>query len=448
MHVLALCALTLVAARNAPPVPPFEGGDDAPVRRVFNPPPDVPHARTTTQPGQQARVATMPEATDDRRHEVGKTFHVILDLPPKTVASIKLLPDGYAGQLELSKIPKDLTKQLLGQKDVHAMAIPAQHGDGAMVFLAFEEPVRSAHLKHDTSRLDITLGAANIAQTLATHIVQHIPPPDVAGDDAKKFTAAESLMEDRNFIAARREFEALSKNYPLKPWVTLRLADIAYLEKGDDVACDIYQKVATAYDTRAAGIEASLRMFVLDCPHQQQSLIWTALLSRTNTDDAVGRWIASEARWALQYIRDPVELSQALRWGEKLLGKPLWNTLLARLLRTGTPLAVAEASHSYRAAIKAHHDAADLNVWMANSYCNLDLQREAAALVPGKAKQSWLASAAQCEQVGTFALPKSFRDIEDIKKRLSDVRSRTKAVEEAISVAEAAESVTTPKEAP
>ncbi len=448
MHVLALCALTLVAARNDQPVPPFEGGNDAPVRRVFNPPPDVPHARTTTRPGERAFIATEASPTDDRQHEVGKRLHMILNLPPKTAASIKLLADGYAAQLELSKIPKDLAKQLLGQKSAHAMAIPAKNGSGAMVFLAFEEPVRAALLDHEATRLGITLTAANIGETLARHVIEHIPPPDVAGDDAKKFTAAESLMEARNLIAARREFEALTKNYPLKPWVTLRLADISYLEKGEDAACDIYQKVAATYDTRAAGIEASLRMFVLDCPHQQQSLIWTALLSRTNTDDAVGRWIASEARWALQYIRDPVELSQALRWGEKLLGKPLWNTLLARLIRTGTPLRVAEAAHSYRAAIKAHHDVADLNVWLANSYCSLDLQREATALVPARAAQSWLASAAQCDQVGTFVLPKAFRDVEEMKKRLGELRARTKAVQDALATAEAAESATTPKEAP
>ena len=448
MHVLVLCALTLVAARNDPPVPPFEGSGDAPVRRVFNPPADIPQARTTTQPGQQARVATEAGPTDDRRHEVGRTFHVAFDLPAKTSASIKLLPDGYAGQLELSRLPKDMAKQLLRLKNVHAMALPSPNGGSAMVFLAFEEPVREAHLKHDATHLDIAFTAANINETLARHVVEHIPPPDVAGDDAKKFTGAESFMEARNFIAARREFDALTKNYPLRPWVTLRLADITYLEKGPDVACDIYQKVATTYDTRAAGIEASLRMFVLDCPHQQQALIWTALLSRTNTDDAVGRWIASEARWALQYIRDPVELSQALRWGEKLLGKPLWNSLLARMVRTGQPLAVAEASHTYRAALKAHHDAADLNVWMANAYCNLDLQREAAALVPAKAKASWLSSAAQCVQVGTFVLPRTFRDIEDIKKRLGNLRDRTKSVQEAVAAAEAAESATTPKEAP
>jgi hypothetical protein len=143
-----------------------------------------------------------------------------------------------------------------------------------------------------------------------------------------------------------------------------------------------------------------------------------------------------------------VELSQALRWGEKLLGKPLWNSLLARLVRTGMPLAVAEASQTYRTALKSHHDAADLNVWMANAYCNLDLQREAAALVPVRAKQSWLANAAECVQVGSFVLPKSFRDIEDIKKRLGNLRDRTKAVQEALAAAEAAESATTPKEAP
>lgn len=446
MHFLALCVLTLVAApKTAPMTPPFEPDDDIPVRRMFNAPPEGPQARTTS--GHHATLTVEAAPTDDRAHEVGSTFHIILDVPAATAATIEILPDGYAGQLELSKIPKDFTRQLLKQKNVHAMAIPALSGPGTMVYMAFDQPVRRATLKHDTNRLDITLGTADVNETLGRHIVEHIPPPDVAGDDTKRFASAESMMEQRSFVAARREFEGLANNYALKPWVMLRLADMTYLEKGEDTACDLYQKVATEYDTRAAGIEASLRMFVLDCAHQQQALIWTALLSRTNTDNAVGRWIATEARWALQYIHDPVQLQQALRWGEKLLGKPLWNNLLARLVRTGTPLAVAEASRRYGPALRAHHDSADLAVWVANSFCSLDLTREAARAAEGAHKTAWLASAVRCSQVKPFEPPTTFRDVEDMKKRLSQIKQRTRDVQDAIAALEAEEAAQ-PKEAP
>ena len=359
-----------------------------------------------------------------------------LRLPATTLVRVQPTLDETVAQIVLSIAPPDLETQLLAWKQVHWMALPAPTGTEATVLVALPHPIVQMRQSRAPGRAHIEVQTAHTATTLRQRIVQPIPSLDVAPEDARLLREAEVHLAQPGMVAARRALTPLLARYPIQSWVQLRMADAAFLADGPVAACGLYDDVADRYADRMAGVVAALRMFALECPQEHTPLVWTTLLKRTNADDPTGRWLGEEARWALQSTQQVGQILAALSWGEKTLGRQLWRRLLSRMVHIATPLQVATLSHIWQVPLAAHPDAAGLRLWIAHSWCQLELpDRALKAISAGEAAASpWAHSARACASLAPMWPRRPGAPAAAIAAKITDLDDRLAAAERAAKV--------------
>ena len=355
-----------------------------------------------------------------------------LTLPATSEVRTQPLLDPTVALVEVTRPPADIERQVMAFTDLRAFAVAGPQGQ-AGIFVVTPHPILEMRQRRQGGEVLVELQTAHVAQSLKQRVREGLPAPDVAREDARLLADAETLLGGDSMVAARRSLTPLLSHYTIQPWVQLRLADVAFLEDGPLAACGLYDDVADRFADRNAGVIAALRMFALKCPQEHTPLVWTTLLKRTNTDDPTGRWLAEQARWALQYTESVPQLLAALRWGERTLGTPLWQRLIARLVHGGTPLQVAEAGRAWAKAIDHHPDAAGLHLFIAHALCVLELPSQARR-VPAPLLEPWAASLRACRPLAPPGKIAAHAQVEVLRRGLRSLEQRLDAAERAVQV--------------
>lgn len=259
---------------------------------------------------------------------------VLVRVPAATHASAKLLEDGYTAQLLLdAALPV-----VQAPAEVHVSTLQTTPKQTRME-VRYPQRLEKVTLQRQAGGFALRAQNANFALSLRQTVGLPSPELGAVGRQAEVFRRAETqLLGDPN--AALEALEDLEGEFALRPWVQLRRADAAVLQDDAPRGCALYAALVADNGERTPALLAYTRRLGLHCaadPHAMRPP-WATLLRPPQVDSPTERTIATQTRWALQWVTDLPTLRAVLSYGPEVLGRPQYNALLARLVRHGTPL--------------------------------------------------------------------------------------------------------------
>ena len=306
---------------------------------------------------------------------------ITLPLSAGARVQVSKMMDGFTVGLLVRGIDAPTLQRHLEALHPQTIEMLAPGGKEAVAYMRFGDRVTIAQaaLAHHgakgkrTLAIDLTVETQTGREALLARSLSG-PLPLPASLDAQLLKEADHHWLEGHIAQAELQLEQLRKNYPLHAWVMLRLGDVAVHKQEIETACEYYAETSREGLERTASVLALLRARVLGCPADIQPP-WEKLLSRDALDDPVGRRIAEEAAWALDYELDLPTLHKVRNLSghsyDRTINRDLRRTLTARLFHFETPLGVATLAEQ-GSMLVGHPEAFDLDLVAGRAWCLLD----------------------------------------------------------------------------
>lgn len=295
--------------------------------------------------------------------------------------------------------------------DGKALPLPAGIGaartalprGGFELTLGFPMPVRGAKVTRGNGVLAVEVLPDSGVNALRDRILAPLPRSVPSAFAAPRFRQAEVALTHLRLAEARVSYGELAREYALRPWSEVRLADVDTLEGEVGSACSRYRETATGYNDRTAGTVARLRLRALGC---SGSADLPQLKSISDTvrriEGPVGDYLRNEALWTLAREREASAVNATYEYlcapvARRALATPagVCDSLTARSLRlASTPQDVVIGYLRRQDAIASHPEASALRFAAGQAFTELGLPEQAIAtleqaLKPGHEGALW-----------------------------------------------------------
>ena len=328
---------------------------------------------------------------------------------------VAALADGFTVGLHVQGVEGQTLERALLALHGDKVTVLSARGRTALAYVQFAERVvaAEARLGKTTAKRAVQVHLHVTTESPRDAMLAHVldvglPVPKTLETDA--LARADDAFVHKRLAEAEILLNELKATGMQQAWVMLRLGDLAIFHDKVSEACSAYDEAQADGGMRTASTIAALRARVLGCAPRKNSrrsaaseasattenVDWGLLLRRTGRDDPIGRRVAQEARWALNYERDPKVLASvlALEGGDyrETLDAGLREGMLARLLRRSTPFALASATVR-GVPLARHPEAFDLALNFGLAWCALDLPSGWKA--PPARSKSWMTLSAR-----------------------------------------------------
>ncbi len=311
------------------------------------------------------------------------TTSIVIELEDVRTGETAVLSDGQTVIFLVQPAGTELEDELAAQlpRDANARVTPLPRST-AEIEIASPDPVVTSRVSTGPAGAVLVIEVERRADAVRRRAQVAVPRSVPSVFVGPRVREAEAALSAGLFADARERFTGMTREYSLRSWAQLRLADLALISGDVEEACAGYRGVVTEFPQRTAGLVGRMRLHGLECLQRETvTLDWGSLVARLQrVDGPVGAYLLREAASVLQLTRDPAVVRSALaisapgRRATRLKAPPkLRHALLARALRHGAPFDVSHVCFAYDQAIARHAENRLLLLTCARAALALDL---------------------------------------------------------------------------